>query len=155
MSASALLAGGIIAHHLAGSTVPTYASILGFLLLIFVLTLFLLDEDIKEEKLFIAIFLAQNGSHFLMGGKSDNSTVMFISHLFAGLASYLLIVRGSVLLQSIEYAFYKVATHFIPHFYAPLSYEARDFGWIPALHQISARQRLRYCALAFRAPPAA
>jgi hypothetical protein len=65
MSASALLVGGIFAHHLAGSSIPSYSGILGFLLLAFVLTLMLLDEKLSEEKLFIAIFHAANRTQLL------------------------------------------------------------------------------------------
>ena len=155
MSASALLVGGIFAHHLAGSSIPSYSGILGFLLLAFVLTLMLLDEKLSEEKLFIAIFIAQNGSHFLMGGKSESAALMFISHLLAGIATYLVIIRGRSLLDSIEYTFERLTSLLTPEIYPALSFEARNSGQVAAPHQISFRQRLRYSALSLRAPPAA
>jgi hypothetical protein len=155
MSASALLLGGIFAHHLAGSSIPSYSGILGFLLLAFVLTLMLLDEKLSEEKLFIAIFIAQNGSHFLMGGKSESAALMFISHLLAGIATYLVIIRGRSLLDSIEYTFERLTSLLTPEIYPALSFEARNSGQVAAPHQISFRQRLRYSALSLRAPPAA
>lgn len=154
MSASALLVGGIFAHHLAGSSVPSYSGILGFLLLAFALTLMLLDEKLSGEKLFIAIFIAQNGSHFLLGGEIHNSTVMFISHLLAGIATYLVIIRGRLLLDSIEYALNRLASLLIPDTYPVLSLGAGNSEQIAAPHHISFRQRLRFSALSLRAPPA-
>lgn len=154
MSASALLVGGIFAHHLAGSSVPSYSHLLSFLLLALALTLMLLDENLNEEKLFIAIFIAQNGSHFLMGGETHNSAMMFISHLLAGIATYLVIIRGQSLLDSIEYAFERLASLFTPDTYPALSFEAGNPGQITAPNHISFRQRLRYGALSLRAPPA-
>lgn len=154
MSASALLVGGIFAHHLAGSSVPSYSNLLSFLLLALALTLMLLDENLSEEKLFIAIFIAQNGSHFLMGGETHNSTLMFISHLLAGIATYLVIIRGQSLLDSIEYALERLASLLTPDTYPALSFEAENLARIAAPHHISFRQRLRYSALSLRAPPA-
>ncbi|CAN2176466.1 hypothetical protein MCEMRE26_00178 [Candidatus Nanopelagicaceae bacterium] len=154
MSASALLVGGIFAHHLAGASVPSGSHLLGFLFLAFALTLFLLDEKLSEEKLFAAIFIAQNGSHFLMGGKSENATVMFASHLLAGVATYLVIVRGRLLLDSIEYALERLTSLLTPDTYPVLAFSAEKSGEIAAADHISFRQRLRYSALSLRAPPA-
>lgn len=153
MSASALLAGGILAHHLAGSTIPAASHIFGFLILILALTLLLLDENLSEEKLFIAIFIAQNGSHFLMGGKSESATLMFLSHLLAGISSYLVITRGSEILHSLESALRAIATRLIPLLYPSLFIPSSSRGSIASPHQISFRQRLRFSALSLRAPP--
>ena len=155
MSASALLVGGIFAHHLAGSSIPSYSGILGFLLLAFALTLMLLDENLSEEKLFIAIFVAQNGSHFLLGGETHNSTVMFISHLLAGIATYLVIIRGRSLVGAIEYALERLASLLTPDTYPAFTLAAGNCGQIAAPHHISFLQRLRFSALSLRAPPAA
>jgi hypothetical protein len=155
MSASALLVGGIFAHHLAGSSIPSYSGILGFLLLAFALTLMLLDENLSEEKLFIAIFVAQNGSHFLLGGETHNSTVMFISHLLAGIATYLVIIRGRSLLDSIEYVLERLSSLLTPDAYPAFTLAAGNCGPIAAPHHISFLQRLRFSALSLRAPPAA
>jgi hypothetical protein len=155
MSASALLVGGIFAHHLAGSSIPSYSGILGFLLLAFALTLMLLDENLSEEKLFIAIFVAQNGSHFLLGGETHNSTVMFISHLLAGIATYLVIIRGRSLLDSIEYVLERLSSLLTPDAYPAFTLAAGNCGQIAAPHHISFLQRLRFSALSLRAPPAA
>jgi hypothetical protein len=154
MSASALLVGGIIAHHLAGSSIPSYSGVLGFLLLAFALTLMLMDEKLSEEKLFITVFIAQNGSHFLLGGETHNSTVMFISHLLAGIATYFVVLRGRSSLDSIEYVLGRIASLLIPDSYPALSLNAGNSGPIAAPHHVSFRQRLRYSALSLRAPPA-
>lgn len=153
MSASALLVGGILAHHLAGASVPSASQLFSFLFLAFALTIFLLDEKLSEEKLFAAIFIAQNGSHFLMGGKSENATIMFASHLLAGVATYLVIIRGRLLLDSIEYALRRLTSFLIPDTYSVYAFTTGNSGLIAVPHQISFRQRLRYSALSLRAPP--
>ncbi len=154
MSASALLVGGLFAHHLAGSSVPSSSHLLGFLLLALALTLLLLDENVSEERLFIAIFFAQNGSHFLLGGESHNSIVMFISHLLAGIATYLIIIRGRSLMSAIEYALERLASLLTPDTYSAFTLAAGNCGPIAAPRHISFLQRLRFSALSLRAPPA-
>ena len=155
MSASALLVGGLFAHHLVGSSVPSSSHLLSFLLLALALTLLLLDENVSEERLFVAIFIAQNGSHFLMGGKSESAALMFISHLLAGVVTYLIIIRGQSLLDSIEYTLERLTSLLTPEIYPALSFDAGNSGQVAAPHQISFRQRLRYSALSLRAPPTA
>jgi len=155
LSALSLLVGGILAHHLAGSSIPSASQLIGFLFLAFALTLFLLDEKLSEEKLFIAIFIAQNGSHFLMGGKSESAALMFISHLLAGVVTYLIIIRGQSLLDSIEYTLERLTSLLTPEIYPARSFGAGNSGQVAAPHQISFRQRLRYSALSLRAPPTA
>jgi hypothetical protein len=155
MSASALLVGGLFAHHLVGSSVPSSSHLLSFLLLALALTLLLLDENVSEERMFIAIFIAQNGSHFLLGGESQNSTVMFISHLLAGIATYLIIIRGRSLVSAIEYALERLASLLTPDAYPAFTFAAGNCGQIAAPHHISFLQRLRFSALSLRAPPAA
>jgi hypothetical protein len=154
MSASALLVGGIFAHHLAGSSIPSYTGVLGFLLLAFALTLMLLDEKLSEEKLFITVFIAQNGSHFLLGGESRNSILMLLSHLIAGIATYFVVVRGRSLLDSIENVLGRIASLLFPNTYPALSFRTGNSSQVTGLHVISFRQRLRYSALSLRAPPA-
>ena len=90
-----------------------------------------------------------------MGGKSESAALMFISHLLAGVVTYLIIIRGQSLLDSIEYTFERLTSLLTPEIYPALSFEARNSGQVAAPHQISFRQRLRYSALSLRAPPAA
>lgn len=102
LSSCLLLLGGILAHHLSDNSVASISSISSFVLLSALLALLLLDDHVNEYKLLTAVFIAQNGAHFLLGGSVNESISMYLGHTIGGALTFFAINRGSEILASIE-----------------------------------------------------
>jgi hypothetical protein len=100
LGSSILLSSGIAAHHLSGGPIASAQSLTTFFLLSLLLTLLLLDEKLNEGRLFAAVFIAQNASHFILGGSTHDSMTMFASHTAIGIASFIAMSRACELLST-------------------------------------------------------
>jgi hypothetical protein len=153
LGSSLLLLGGILAHHFSGSSIASFRSISSFFILSLLLTLFLLDEEISDTKLFAAVFLAQNGAHFLMGGSVHKPFSMYFGHTIAGVLSFIAINKGSEILASID--------SFVNFLYSNISPNAIFFpqwkglmtGWAFIPYLLSFKELAHNATLSLRAPP--
>jgi hypothetical protein len=96
---------------MSGGQIASAQSLTTFFLLSLLLTLLLLDEKLNEGRLFAAVFIAQNASHFILGGSTHDSITMFASHTVIGIASFIAMSRASELLSTLG----DVARHLLSH----------------------------------------
>ena len=87
-ASSTLLLAALLAHILAGGSPLTAHSGLLLIGVLTVISLFIGDAIENPVRAVATIFIAQNASHFLTGGKVANDNQMAISHIVAGLLSY-------------------------------------------------------------------
>lgn len=153
LGSSLLLLGGILAHHLSGSSIASFSSISSFLILSLLLALFLLDEEISETKLFAAVFIAQNGAHFLMGGSMHESLSMYLGHTIAGVLTYVAICKGSEILASIESFLHFLYSHISPHAIFIPQWNLQKAVWAFTPYLPSFKDLAHNATLSLRAPP--
>jgi hypothetical protein len=83
-----LLTTSLIAHVLAGGDSISFeaaALLIGISIAIAAILVRKSDDPIRAT---VAIFLAQNSGHFILGGLPDNGSIMLASHIVAGFLSY-------------------------------------------------------------------
>lgn len=154
LASSQLILGGVFAHHLAGSAVASTQSLASLVLLSCALSLLLTSEEITEGKLFLAVFVAQNGSHFLLGGSTHNTLSMYAAHTVAGVVSYQAIAKSAVLVQSLSDCSKFLASQFIPRLISTTTIEIDLPSWTFTHYLPAFREQARFSALSLRAPPA-
>lgn len=154
LASSQLILGGVFAHHLAGSAVASTQSLASLVLLSCALSLLLTSEEITEGKLFLAVFVAQNGSHFLLGGSTHNTLSMYAAHTVAGVISYQAIAKSAVLVQSLSDCSKFLASQFIPRLISTTTIEIDLPSWTFTHYLPAFREQARFSALSLRAPPA-
>ena len=154
LASSQLILGGVFAHHLAGSAVASTQSLASLVLLSCALSLLLTSEEITEGKLFLAVFVAQNGSHFLLGGSTHNTISMYAAHTVAGVISYQAIAKSAVLVQSLSDCSKFLASQFIPRLISTTTIEIDLPSWTFTHYLPAFREQARFSALTLRAPPA-
>ena len=153
LSSSLLLLGGILAHHIAGSSVASLTSILSFVILSLLLALLLVDEEISDSKLFAAVFIAQNGAHFLMGGSMQESFSMYLGHTIAGVFTFIAINKGSEILASIETFIRFLCSHISPHSIFIPQWNLQKTVWAFTPYLPSFKDLAHNTRLSLRAPP--
>jgi hypothetical protein len=154
LASSQLILGGVLAHHLAGSAVASTQSLASLILLSCALSLLLTNEEITEGRLFVAVFVAQNGSHFLLGGSTHNTVSMYAAHTVAGVISYQTIAKSAVLLQSLSDCSKFLASKFIPSLISTAKLEIDLPSWTFTHYLPAFREQAHFSALTLRAPPA-
>jgi hypothetical protein len=153
LGSSLLLLGGILAHHLSGGSIASFTSISSFLILSLLLALLLADEEISDTKLFAAVFIAQNGAHFLMGGSMHESLSMYLAHTIAGVLTYIAINKGSEILASIETFLRFLYSHISPHAIFIPRWNLRKAVWAFTPYLPSFKDLAHNATLSLRAPP--
>ena len=83
-----LLIASFIAHILAGGDSLSLHSAFAIASLSLVIAVFLIRKSADPIRVTLAIFVAQNAGHFILGGHANSETQMLLSHLSAGLMSY-------------------------------------------------------------------
>lgn len=153
LGSSLLLFGGILAHHLSGGSIASKGSISSFLILSLLLAVLLVDEEASDTKLFAAVFIAQNGAHFLMGGSMHESFSMYIGHTIAGVLTFIFISKSSEILTSIESLLCFLYSHLIPHaiFISQLIPQKAVRAFTPYLP--SFKDLVHNTTISLRAPP--
>jgi hypothetical protein len=102
----ALILAALSAHILAGGGQLSFYSGLSLVGALFLIALFISGASESPVRTVMAIFLAQNLSHFITGGSYSDENRMIISHLISSVASYYLITHLHKSLSSItEYFF--------------------------------------------------
>jgi hypothetical protein len=154
LASSQLILGGVLAHHLAGSAVASTQSLASLILFSCALSLLLSNEEITEGRLFFAVFVAQNGSHFLLGGSTHNTVSMYAAHTVAGVISYQTIAKSAVLLQSLSDCSKFLASKFFPKLISTAELEIDLPSWTFTHYLPAFREQAHFSALTLRAPPA-
>jgi hypothetical protein len=83
-----LLIASFTAHILAGGDSLSLHSALSMVFLSILLAAFLIRKSGDPIRVAMAIFLAQNAGHFILGGHANSDGQMLFSHISAGLVSY-------------------------------------------------------------------
>lgn len=144
-----LLAASLIAHILAGGDSISFASAALLMATSIAISAILVRKGDDPIRATIAIFIAQNGGHFILGGQPDNSAVMLASHIAAGLLSYRV-------LQYFEASLPQLGRFILSHFLPVLNFH------LPYLESKEITPRFSYRSLAtpyfsltrsLRAPP--
>ncbi len=109
----ALILAALSAHILAGGRQLSFYSALSLVGALFLIALFISGATDSPVRTALAIFLAQNLSHFITGGSYGDENRMILSHLLSSVASYYLIAHlhqslASVTDYFIELVFPKV-----------------------------------------------
>lgn len=90
-ASSTLLVASFIAHILAGGSSISLHSAGAILLVIAAITWFLSRATGDPIRIALAIVIAQNCGHFILGGHARSDSQMVLSHFAAGVLSYHLI----------------------------------------------------------------
>jgi hypothetical protein len=83
-----LLAASLLAHILAGGSPLSYHDATALLMTSVAIAVMLVRGSNDPIRVTIAIFIAQNAGHFILGGPVENSAVMLAAHVSSGLLSY-------------------------------------------------------------------
>lgn len=153
LASSLLLSGGILAHFLSGSKVASFESIFSFFVLSILLASLLVDDKISDVKLFSAVFIAQNGAHFLMGGSTSESISMYFSHTFAGVVTFIAINKGAEILKRIECLLQYLYLHISPIAIFHKSWDSLKSKWAFTPYLSSFKELKQTSGLSLRAPP--
>jgi hypothetical protein len=153
LGSSMLLLGGILAHHFSGSSIASFRSISSFFILSLLLTLLLLDEEITDTKLFAAVFLAQNGAHFLMGGSVHEPFSMYFGHTIAGALTFMAINKGSEILAYIDSFVSFLYSNISPNAIFLPQWKGLMTGWAFIPYLLSFKELAHNATLSLRAPP--
>jgi Na+/H+ antiporter NhaD/arsenite permease-like protein len=86
-----LLAASLLAHILAGGSPLSYHDATALLMTSVAIAVLLVRGSEDPIRVTIAIFIAQNAGHFILGGPVENSAVMLAAHISFGLLSYQLL----------------------------------------------------------------
>ncbi len=86
-----LLAASLLAHILAGGSPLSYHDATALLMTSVAIAVMLVRGSNDPIRVTIAIFIAQNAGHFILGGPVENSAVMLAAHISSGLLSYQLL----------------------------------------------------------------
>lgn len=153
LGSSLLLFGGILAHHLSGGSIASIGSISSFLILSLLLALLLVDEEASDTKLFAAVFIAQNGAHFLMGGSMHETFSMYFGHTIAGVLTFIFISKSSEIFASIESLLCFLYSHIAPHPIFIPQWNLNKVVWAFTPYLPSFKDRAHNTTLSLRAPP--
>jgi Na+/H+ antiporter NhaD/arsenite permease-like protein len=86
-----LLTASLLAHILAGGSTLSYHDATALLMTSIAIAVMMVRRSDDPIRVAIAIFIAQNAGHFILGGPIENSTVMLAAHITSGLLSYQLL----------------------------------------------------------------
>lgn len=153
VAAMLLLLGGIGAHHLAGGEITSRNSILQFVVIVSLVALVLRGEEISETRLFFAVFVVQNLTHFLLGGAHESSLLMALSHTIFGVISYQLILQGSYLLSGLRLLYSSLQHAFLPKVFNFSLQVAKDITWGFTPLLATFKESAQRSAILVRAPP--
>ena len=86
-----LLTASLLAHILAGGSPLSYHDATALLMTSVAIAVMMVRGSEDPIRVTVAIFIAQNAGHFILGGPVENSTVMLAVHISSGLLSYQLL----------------------------------------------------------------
>ncbi|MFM1952756.1 MAG: hypothetical protein RJA33_1550 [Actinomycetota bacterium] len=83
-----LLVASLLAHILAGGSPLSYQDATALFITSVAIALVMVRGSEDPIRVTMAIFIAQNAGHFILGGPSGNSGVMLAAHISSGVLSY-------------------------------------------------------------------
>ena len=83
-----LLVASLLAHILAGGSPLSYQDAAALFITSVAIALMMVRGSEDPIRVTMAIFIAQNAGHFILGGPSANSGVMLAAHISSGVLSY-------------------------------------------------------------------
>lgn len=83
-----LLSASLLAHILAGGSPLSYQDATALVISSIAIAALMVRGSEDPIRVTLAIFIAQNAGHFILGGPSENSALMFAAHISSGLLSY-------------------------------------------------------------------
>lgn len=153
ISSSLLLLGGILAHHLAGGEISPTQTLISFFLLSTLLSLLLTQEDLTEGRIFLTVFIAQNGAHFFLGGAIHEPVLMYIAHAVAGIATFYVISKSSLILTGFSNLIQQLAQAIVlPTAFQKISITSKP-AWICTPYFRSFKELAHSASYSLRAPP--
>lgn len=115
-ASSTLLLASLIAHILAGGESLSPHSALTLVLISFLIATLLTRKCGDPIRVALAIFVAQNSSHLLLGGQPSSDSRMLFAHVAAGLFSYHLLRHFDNTLPDLGRAFALLLLRVLPRF---------------------------------------
>jgi len=113
-AACTLLIASFTAHILAGGETLSPHSALSVALLSLVIAAILNRKSDDPIRVTLAIFIAQNAGHIILGGHANSDSQMLLSHLSAGLMSYHLLRYFDRNLPNLGQAFISLFAPVVP-----------------------------------------
>ncbi len=138
----------LIGHILAGGDGLSPHSAVGIIAVAISLALFISTKSSDPFRVTIAIFLAQNLSHFILGGSSSN-TQMLSSHLIAGALSYIIISYFEKELPSLNTVIVRIFKRIFS--FTPIS--LREITFTDFFYEFRIKVEALLNTLLLRAPP--
>lgn len=113
-AASTLLIAAVTAHILAGGGPLSLHSALSLTFLSLVIAAFLIRKSGDPIRVTLAIFIAQNAGHFIVGGHARSDSRMLLAHASAGILSYHLLRYFDRNLPDLGRVFISLITRTLP-----------------------------------------
>lgn len=115
-----LLSASLLAHILAGGSPLSYQDATALVIASIAIAALMVRGSEDPIRVTLAIFIAQNAGHFILGGPSENSALMLAAHISSGLLSYQLLKFFAKNLPSLGEIFLSLfperLTFELPHF---------------------------------------
>jgi hypothetical protein len=110
-----LLIASLTAHILAGGERLSLHSALTLTFFSIAIAAFLIRKDGDPIRVALAIFIAQNAGHFILGGQAPSDSQMLFAHVSAGALSYHLLRYFDRNLPDLGSAFIALLAPALPH----------------------------------------
>jgi hypothetical protein len=110
-----LLVASFAAHILAGGDSLSLHSALPMVFLSFLISTLLIRKSGDPIRVAIAIFVAQNAGHLILGGQASSDSQMLFAHVSAGVLSYHLLRYFDRNLPDLGRAFIALLAPALPH----------------------------------------
>ena len=121
-----LLIASLTAHILAGGESLSLHSALSLTLFSIVIASLLTRKSGDPIRVTLAIFIAQNAGHFIMGGQVSSESQMLLAHVSAGALSYHLLRYFDRNLPDLGRAFIALLMPALPHLSVEISLPLRE-----------------------------
>jgi hypothetical protein len=117
-----LLIASFTAHILAGGDSLSLHSALPTVFLSLIIAALLIRKSGDPIRVALAIFVAQNAGHFMLGGHANSDGQMLFAHISAGLMSYHLLRYFDRNLPDLGQALISILAPFLPEFIVNFSH---------------------------------
>ena len=140
-----LLIASFAAHILAGGNSLSLHSSLSLTLFSIVIATLLIRKSGDPIRVALAIFIAQNAGHFILGGQASSETQMLLAHVSAGALSYHLLRYFDRNLPDLGRAFIALLMPALPqlsfeislpHREAPFSYRSLNTQYLSTAYSL-------------------
>ncbi len=148
-AASSLLLTSLLAHTLTGGNSASPLAACYLTLISFFIASLLSRNSGDPFKATVAIFIAQNSGHFVLGGTAANQSLMFAAHLTAGIVGYQLLRFFDRTLPSLGEVFLRYLRQHWPHL--SITFELKKYLAGYSYRPLS--QTLLNVSHSLRAPP--